>query len=157
MTQATQDTSLVRCARCGANNRLDERARRATPRCGRCGAELPVQPPHAMPRKPVELNDQTLEDALRRAGDRPVLLDCWAAWCGPCRMLAPIIDALAADNDGKWVIAKLNVEQSPRSAARFQISSIPTILFFKNGTVQDRIVGLAQREALEARLKRLSG
>jgi len=89
---------------------------------------------------------------LAAAGARPVLVDCWAAWCGPCRMLAPTIDALARSAAGRFVVAKLDVDANPNVASKFRVSSIPTMLIFKSGTLVDQIVGLQSQQAIETRL-----
>ena len=75
-----------------------------------------------------------------------VLVDFWAEWCGPCRRLAPTVDALASEYDGKAVVAKLNVDENPNVPGRFMIRGIPTMLLFKNGQLADTIVGLAAKE-----------
>src|SRR5690242_6553480 len=107
--------AVITCPNCGAKNRVDEqRAANLRAVCGRCGKPLVVPgadgPASNGSGKPVELTDATLERALSAAGDKPVLVDCWAAWCGPCRMIAPTIDQLAAESNGRWVIAKLDVD-----------------------------------------------
>lgn len=82
----------------------------------------------------------------------PVLVDCWATWCGPCRMIAPLIEELAAEYAGKAKVAKLDVEESPNVAAQLNIQSIPTILFFKNGKAVDQVVGAVPKKVLAGKL-----
>jgi thioredoxin 1 len=81
-----------------------------------------------------------------------VLVDAWAEWCGPCRMIAPLLDQLATEANGRYRIAKLNVDENPRTAAQFQIRSIPTLLIFKNGELVDQIIGAQPKQAIAARL-----
>jgi thioredoxin len=83
---------------------------------------------------------------------RPVLVDCWAPWCGPCRMIGPIMDELAAESHGRYRIAKLNVDENPQTAARFNIASIPTMLIFKDGKLVDRLTGAQPKQAIAERL-----
>ena len=82
----------------------------------------------------------------------PVLVDFWAEWCGPCRMLSPVLDELAAELSGKLKIAKVNVDEEQELAAQFNIRSIPTMLLFKNGSVQTQLVGAMRKQDLKARL-----
>ncbi len=105
---------------------------------------------------PVHLSDSNFAG---EAAKYPVLLvDFWAPWCGPCRMVAPVIDQLAREYSGKVVFGKLNVDENPRVAGSFGIQSIPTMMIFKNGKAVDVIVGAMPKGALEAKLKQhLSG
>ena len=98
------------------------------------------------------ITDRTFDQVLAQAQAKPLLIDCWAPWCGPCRMLTPTIDRLAKESAGRWVIGKLNVDENPRTAARFNISSIPAMLIFKNGQLRDQLIGLQPGPAIEARL-----
>ena len=84
----------------------------------------------------------------------PILVDCWAPWCGPCRMIAPVLDELAAEAKGRYLIAKLNVDENPQVSGRFGIRSIPTMLIFKNGELIDTLVGALPKQAIAARLAR---
>ncbi len=86
-----------------------------------------------------EITDSNLKDLL--AEGKPLVVDCWAPWCGPCKMMHPVIDELAADYDGKAIIGKLNVDENPDTCEQFGIMNIPTILFFKNGELVNRSVG----------------
>jgi thioredoxin 2 len=98
------------------------------------------------------VTDATFEAEVLRS-PLPVLLDCWAPWCQPCRVLAPTIDALARSYAGRVRVAKLNVDENPATAARLAIQGIPTVLLFEGGRIQDRVVGVHPRGALEARLE----
>ncbi|HEY3103767.1 MAG TPA: thioredoxin [Pyrinomonadaceae bacterium] len=103
---------------------------------------------------PQTVTDATFaHDVVEASSSRPVLVDAWAEWCGPCRMIAPILDQLAAESDGRYKIAKLNVDENPHTAAQFNIRSIPTLLIFKNGKLVDQIVGVQPKPAIAARLQ----
>ena len=88
-------------------------------------------------------------------GDLPLVVDLWATWCGPCKMVAPIISELAADYDGKIVVGKCDVEENDELAAQFGVRTIPTILFFKNGEVVDKFVGATNKATLDAKVQAL--
>ena len=98
----------------------------------------------------VEVTDQNFAGTINRQG--LVVIDCWAVWCSPCRMLSPIIEELARDYAGKIFFGKLNVDQNHETAIEHQIMSIPTILVFKDGKLVDRIVGLMPRKLLEPKI-----
>jgi thioredoxin 1 len=101
----------------------------------------------------VKLTDANFETEIANA-EQPVLIDFWAEWCGPCRMVAPILDALAEDYDGKAKIAKLNVDENPEVSRRFNIRSIPTLLLFKDGELKETAIGLRPKPQLEQLLDR---
>jgi thioredoxin 2 len=141
------------CRNCGAQNRVDE-ARLATSeaKCGRCGERLAAAMSE-QDSKPVTITDQTFEREVLQMRGRPILVDCWAPWCGPCRMVGPILDQLAAESAGRYRIAKLNVDENPQTSASFKISSIPTMLIFKDGKLIDRLIGAQPKQAIAERLQ----
>ena len=149
-TSATADAHLIRCLSCGATNRVprDKIAQGLAPVCGRCKAPLPVQT------APVTVTDATFSEEIERS-PLPLLLDMWAAWCGPCRMVAPVIDELAKEMAGRVRVAKLNVDENPATAARFDVRSIPTLLVLKGGQEVDRIVGVQPKAEIVRRLERV--
>lgn len=141
---------VVICSNCGTKNRVDEgRLATSEAKCGRCGQMLtPTQDS-----KPVNITDQTFESEVLQATGKPVLVDCWATWCPPCRAIAPVLDQLAAESQGNYRIAKLDVDENPQTSSRYQISSIPTMLIFKDGKLIDRLVGAQPKQAIAERLR----
>jgi thioredoxin 1 len=103
--------------------------------------------------KPVPVTDATFEEAVITA-DQPVLVDFWAAWCGPCKMIAPILDELAVELDGKLTIGKLDVDENQSTASAYAVYSIPTLLLFKNGEPVERIVGFKPKGQLLSQIQR---
>lgn len=102
----------------------------------------------------VELKDDNFEELVMKS-DKPVLVDFWAEWCGPCRMVGPIVEELHGEYDGKAVVGKVNVDDNPEVSAKFGIRNIPTVLFFKNGEVVDKQVGAAPKSAYSNKLNAL--
>jgi thioredoxin 1 len=101
--------------------------------------------------KTLELNDSNFDQAIN--SEKPVLVDFWAEWCGPCKMIGPLVEELAGDYEGKAVVAKLNVDENPQVTARFGVRSIPTLLVFKNGQVVDKQVGAVPKSVLSQKLQ----
>ncbi len=117
------------------------------------GRPKPVAPAAPPPVNPLTLTDATFQQVVA-AGSQPVLVDFWAAWCGPCRMVAPHVEKLAQEFAGRAVVGKLKVDENRVTAQRFNVMSIPTLLIFKNGAVVDTIVGAQALPVLQQRLSR---
>lgn len=100
--------------------------------------------------KAVEITDSNFNDIIN--SDQPVLVDFWAEWCGPCKMIAPVVEELASEYDGKAVIGKVDVDSNPEVSAKFGIRSIPTLLVFKNGEVVDKQIGAVPKNVLSQKL-----
>jgi thioredoxin 2 len=133
---------VVRCERCGRKNRVPPVAK-GTPRCANCHAPLPWI---------VDAGDDDFTD-IADAATVPVLVDLWAPWCGPCRMVSPALERLAAEFAGKLKLVKVNVDQAPNLARRFSAQSIPTLVVTKDGQVVARQIGAAPEPALRTWLE----
>ena len=143
------DALLIRCPACGATNRVPRKRidEGLQPVCGRCKARLPLAS------GPVTVTDATFAAEVERS-PVPVLVDAWAPWCAPCRIIGPVVDELAAELAGRVRVAKLNVDENPATAARFNVRSIPTLLVMKGGQEVDRIVGVQPKAEISRRLAR---
>ncbi|SFM66794.1 thioredoxin [Thermodesulforhabdus norvegica] len=102
----------------------------------------------------VEITDKNFESEVLKS-DIPVLVDFWAAWCGPCRAIAPVIDEIANEYHGKIKVGKCNVDENPQTPSKFGIRAIPTLIFFKNGNVVDQITGAVGKSQISAVIDRL--
>ena len=100
----------------------------------------------------VELNEANFEAEVLKSG-QPVLVDFWAEWCGPCKMIAPVLEEIATEQTGRAKVAKVNVDENPGLAAQYQIQSIPTLLYFADGVARDRVIGAAGKKAIVSKLE----
>lgn len=104
-----------------------------------------------MARKAIEITDASFEQLINT--DKPVLVDFWAEWCGPCRMVAPVVEELAGDYEGRAIVGKLDLDDNPQVASKYGVRSIPTLLLFKNGQVVDKQVGAVPKHVLAQKLE----
>ena len=146
------DPQLISCPSCGTTNRVppEKLEEGLQPVCGRCKTPLLAD------NKSVTVTDATFSAEVERS-PLPVLLDLWAPWCGPCRMIAPMVEELSAEMAGRVRVAKLNVDENPATAARFQVRGIPTLLVLKAGQEVDRIVGVQSKSEIARRLQPVLG
>ncbi len=100
----------------------------------------------------IELTDETFEEMLKTS-DKPVMVDFWAPWCGPCKAIGPTVEALSKEYGDKMIFAKVNVDDNPLSPSKFGVQAIPTLIFFKDGEVAEQITGMVAKEKLEETLK----
>jgi thioredoxin 2 len=146
------EAQLIPCSACGTMNRVppEKIGQGREPVCGRCKKPLSAR------NKPVTVTDANFSAEVERS-PLPVLIDMWAEWCGPCRMMEPAIEQLAAEMAGRVRVAKLNIEENPVTAARFNIQSIPALLVLKAGREVDRIIGVQPKSEIVRRLERVIG
>ena len=144
---AANETAIVTCGGCLQKNRIDLGRSPEAAVCGKCRSPLALG-------RVVEVTDATYAREVD-ASSLPVVLDCWAPWCGPCRMVAPVLEELAAKLAGRVKFAKLNVDDNRATAGRYNISSIPTLLLLRGGQLAGRVVGAQPAPAIMAELKRV--
>ncbi|GHF52888.1 thioredoxin 2 [Deinococcus metalli] len=134
-------SDVLTCAHCGAKNRVSAVPERQVPVCARCGENLPW------------LHNGTDESfAADIHAGVPVIVDFWAPWCGPCRVIGPVLEDIAREHAGRVRVVKVNVDENPRTPASFQVQGIPTMIVFKGGQPVDRIVGAVPRAEIVRRL-----
>ena len=143
-TEASHARITVRCVSCSAWNRIRADKAANGPKCGKCATPIALD-------HPIQLTDDTFARTIAES-DVPVLVDFYADWCGPCKMMAPYVEALAKESVGRAIIAKLDTDRSPRTAGSFNIRGIPTTIVFKGGVEARRQVGAVGREQLASLL-----
>jgi thioredoxin 2 len=134
----------LRCQFCETWNRVDAAKAENRPKCGKCGRPILLD-------RPFPLTDETFRRTIESA-ELPVLVDFYADWCGPCKMMAPDVDALAREQQGKALIAKLDTDRNQQTAGAFQIRGIPTVIVFRDGKEVERQSGAVKKAVLEAML-----
>jgi thioredoxin 2 len=138
----TKAAATVPCIFCGTMNRVDMARVRDRPKCGQCGKPMLLD-------RPVRVGDADLEKVVAGT-DVPVVVDFYADWCGPCKVMAPILDDVARDFQGRALVTKLDTDRNPTMAVRFAIRGIPTLIVFRDGREFRREVGAVPRQRLEA-------
>lgn len=149
--QLNQDSIILPCPNCSTRNRVARNRLQDNPVCAKCRTPLIRG---ELFDHPVPVTDHTFSSAVL-SSPYPVVVDCWAPWCGPCHMVSPILDHLASEYVGRIKVAKLNVDENPMTASRYQTQSIPTILFFKGGNLVDRLVGALPKAEIEPHVRAL--
>ena len=140
--QADERGLLVTCPNCGQRNRMIYKRLGGTFRCGKCRREL------APPGEPIDIHSDLVFDALTTHSPVPVLVDFWAPWCGPCKMVAPEVRKFAGETAGRLIVAKVNTEEVPSLARKFRISAIPTMVLFRSGLEIARQAGAMPAPAI---------
>jgi len=146
------ETVIITCPQCQAKNRVPVHKLGQTAKCGKCG--MTFSTPATVADSPVVVTDATFEREVLQS-PVPVLMDIWAPWCGPCRMIAPVVEELAKEFAGRAKVVKLNSDENQRVPSQYQIQGIPTLLLFKNGQLVDRIVGAVPKPTILQKLKQI--
>ena len=140
---------VIACSNCGTKNRIPADKQHLGPKCGSCKAAMSLDGSAV----PVELNDSEFQGFINQAA-KPVMVDFFSPTCGPCRMLAPVIDTMANKFYGRVIIAKLDTSRNQKTATQYRISGVPTLLFFKNGQLVDQVTGALPEQELTQLLEK---
>lgn len=141
----------IRCSACGTKNRIPSDKSGVAARCGRCSVLLDIT--DLFGEKPLVVTDNNFSEKVLKS-PIPVLLDCWAPWCGPCKMIGPVMDEIAKEYSGRIRICKLNVDENPLTSAKFNIAGIPTMLIFDRTKLKDTLVGALPKQQI---INKISG
>ena len=143
MTQA--NSYLMRCPNCGTKNRIPADKVGLTAHCGKCKTAIQTQALKID--YPLIITDRNFHTEVIKS-PLPTLLECWAPWCGPCQMMAPFLEELAAKWKGRIRVGKMNVDENPHTSTRFQVQSIPTLLIFDNGKLKNTLAGALPKHSI---------
>ncbi len=141
--------ATVACPFCATLNRVNLDRLADRPKCGKCGRPILLD-------RPIAVSDDTLDGVLSGT-DVPVIVDCYADWCGPCKIMAPLLDEVAHDRQGSVLVTKLDTDRNPKTVARFGIRAIPTLLAFRRGAEVGRHAGVIPRPQLDALIASAGG
>ena len=142
---------IIKCFECGKKNRVPDKRLEEKPICGHCKTLLDTKNIYG---RPVVVSDRDFGEAVLGYSGA-VLVDCWAPWCGPCKSIAPVLDELAYEFKGSIKITKLNVDENPLTASQYRVMSIPTLLFFKDGKLENTLVGALPKTEITKQIKSL--
>ena len=141
---------ILRCHKCRTRNKIPLARISERPVCGKCKAHIKTD--SVLEGKVVKVTDSSFEEKVLFS-PLPVLLDCWASWCGPCKMMAPLMDELAEEWKGRIRVAKLNVDDNPNVSSKFRVASIPTFFAFDAGNMEGRLVGGVSKNELKKMMR----
>ena len=148
MNEMNDEIVIIKCSNCGAKNRVPKTRMSDRPVCGKCKAQLKNLTIHD---RPITLTDITFRtEVLSFSG--VALIDCWAPWCGPCRMVSPAVEQIASEYAGRVKVGKINIDENQMTASEYAIQSIPTLLIFKGGKLVDRLIGAMPKTEIERHL-----